>query len=73
MNRKIILAAAVVIAVAALFYIVPRPTRQTGGTAPPAESKIDLAKGRALFEKNCMACHGPGAKGSGNGPTENGL
>ncbi len=68
MNRKIILAAAVIIAVSALFFIVPRSARQTGGTAGPAVSNIDLAKGRELFGKNCMACHGPGAKGSGKGP-----
>ena len=64
MNRKIILAAVVIIAVAALFFIVPRSARQTGGTT----ALIGLAKGRALFGKNCMKCHGPGAQGSGEGP-----
>ena len=68
MNRKIILAAVVVIAVAALFFIVPRSARQTGGTTALVGPKIDLAKGRELFEKNCMKCHGPGAQGSPVGP-----
>ncbi|CAN7234206.1 cytochrome-c oxidase, cbb3-type subunit III [Bosea sp. LjRoot9] len=30
----------------------------------PTEPKADLAKGGALFEQNCAACHGPAGKGN---------
>ena len=68
MVRNLILVGIVIIAVAGLFFLVPRSVRQTVGTTALVGPKIDMAKGRALFSKNCMACHGPGAKGSNFGP-----
>lgn len=35
--------------------------------APPAWSGGDAAKGKAIYEQRCMACHGP--QGRGDGPT----
>ena len=32
-----------------------------------ADAAGDSAKGKALYEKHCMACHGP--QGKGDGPT----
>ena len=31
----------------------------------PFAEESDLAKGKALFEKHCAVCHGPGGKGDG--------
>jgi mono/diheme cytochrome c family protein len=32
---------------------------------PVASSASSIAAGKALYEKNCRFCHGPGAKGDG--------
>ncbi len=68
MDRRFILAAVVVIGVAAFFFAVPRSSRQAGKTTARVGPNINLAKGQALFSKNCMVCHGPGAQGSSVGP-----
>lgn len=48
-----------VIVVSAVGFLVPvQPTRAAGG---------DPVKGKAVYEKSCMACHGP--RGKGDGPT----
>lgn len=52
-----------------------------GCNAPPAPSKPpetpsvsvaepppELAEGRALYDRNCSRCHGPGGTGSASGP-----
>lgn len=36
------------------------------GVAPAAQAAGDAAKGKAVFETNCMSCHG--ATGKGDGP-----
>lgn len=41
---------------------VANHVRVLAGLAP--EPKADLAKGRAVFEQNCAACHGPAGKGN---------
>ncbi|MBI3024346.1 MAG: cytochrome c [Candidatus Tectomicrobia bacterium] len=38
--------------------------RETAGDSTPAA----LTQGEALFERNCMACHGPEGGGSRQGP-----
>lgn len=68
MQQKWVLVSLVVILVAVLFFLVPKTTRQPGGTAALVGPNISLAKGRALFEQNCMICHGPGAQGTKQGP-----
>ncbi len=68
MDRKMVLVAIVIIAVAALFFLVPRLSQLPGGTTAVIGPNINLAKGRALFKKNCVECHGPGAQGGDKGP-----
>ncbi len=38
-----------------------------GGMPPAADAAGDAAKGRAVYEQRCLACHGP--QGKGDGPT----
>jgi len=37
--------------------------REIAATSPP-----EVAQGKALFEQNCSACHGPAADGTAQGP-----
>ena len=74
MNRIAVFSVVAVTAVAAIFFLVPSPTKSPQGTAavsgPPATAgpAVTLAKGRTLFLQNCMQCHGRGAKGTDKGP-----
>lgn len=68
MNRKILIGIIAAAAVAAVFFFAPRPSNPPGETAAVIGPRIDEAKGQALFQKSCMACHGPGAQGSEKGP-----
>ena len=43
----------------------PPPGRKEPATSAASAA---LAQGRALFERTCMACHGPEAAGSPQGP-----
>lgn len=35
---------------------------------PSGSTEADLAHGKALFDRSCMACHGPEGRGSQAGP-----
>jgi mono/diheme cytochrome c family protein len=71
-----IVGAVLVVMILAVVFLAPRrklpsspwasapPVPKVAGTAVP----VALARGKALFERNCMECHGPGAKGSDKGP-----
>jgi len=45
-------------------WVAPAPDRAR--TNPVPDSPASLAKGRALFQRHCTACHGD--KGKGDGP-----
>lgn len=74
MNRKIIFAAMVVAATAAVFFLAPGPSRPPDSPNPPTKTaaapvpETTLARGENLFLQNCMACHGKGAMGADKGP-----
>ena len=40
----------------------------SGQVAPSSSAEADLAHGRALFDRHCLACHGPEGRGSQAGP-----
>ena len=44
----------------------PEPPRQM--RVPVTEDMAQIKKGKSLFSRNCMRCHGPEAKGSRIGP-----
>lgn len=35
------------------------------GETPPVDAAGDPAKGKAVYEKHCLVCHGPQGKGDG--------
>jgi putative copper export protein/mono/diheme cytochrome c family protein len=57
------LAAVALLAVGATVLSWPLPTRYLVNPVPSNEASI--ASGRAVYVKNCVACHGPGGKGDG--------
>lgn len=70
---KINIPALLVVGVLAGGVAVILSGRQTGGPSVRVSVKVpDLSKqaeeGRKIFEENCLACHGPNASGSENGP-----
>lgn len=46
------------------------PAVDRARTNPVPDSPEALAKGRAVFQRHCTACHGPGGKGDGPASTE---
>ncbi len=68
MNRKILIGIIAAAAVAAVFILAPGPSTPPGERAAVIGPGTGESKGQALFQKNCMACHGPGAQGSEKGP-----
>lgn len=68
MNRKIIVGIIALAVVAAIFILAPGPSTPPEVTVAVIGPKIEEPKGQALYEKNCMKCHGPGARGSEKGP-----
>jgi mono/diheme cytochrome c family protein len=49
-------------------WVAPAPDRARSNPVP--DSPKALAKGRALFQRHCTACHGPTGKGDGAASTE---
>ena len=68
--------AVLVVVILAVVFLAPQRKLPSSprASAPPvpkvagADLPAALARGKALFERNCMECHGPGAKGSDKGP-----
>jgi mono/diheme cytochrome c family protein len=46
------------------------PAEERARTSPVPDSPEAVAKGRALFQRHCTACHGPKGKGDGPASTE---
>jgi mono/diheme cytochrome c family protein len=66
-NRKLLLAALLVLAVGAVGFVVYKTFR--GGPPPPSpgpEEESAAARGARLYAQHCAACHGE--KGNGDGP-----
>lgn len=61
--------AACLVSALALSAVAPAITSTQGpATAPPAPSDLpqsQMASGKALFERYCIACHGPSGQGDG--------
>ena len=45
----------------------PEPPRQAA-QPPVSENMAQISRGKSLFSRNCMRCHGPEAKGTRIGP-----
>jgi mono/diheme cytochrome c family protein len=48
------------------FLLLCSSGQSWGQSSPPKKTPELLAKGKKLYEQNCMPCHGP--KGDGKGP-----
>ncbi len=56
---------AAVFAVGVAVFYSPVVTGSGGLVNPVPPSAVSIAQGQALYESNCLACHGPGGKGDG--------
>ena len=48
--------------------LAPPPQATSRGQTGPSSREAGLAHGKALFDRNCMPCHGPESRGTQAGP-----
>ncbi len=70
MNRALAAGLFLVIGFSVLVMLTkrPEPPKREAATPPASENMAQINRGKSLFARNCMRCHGPEAGGSRIGP-----
>ena len=66
MERRVTMKRLMWVFILIFFFLFSSLGQSWGQSAPPKKTPELLAKGKKLYEQNCMPCHG--AKGDGKGP-----